>query len=363
MTRFTKGVSLAFILLSANLSADSIFNQTNLASDISGLAANLDPNLKNPWGVSFTATSPFWVSNQVTNTATLYNATGVPQALVVTTPPGPTGQVANGGTGFELTAGNPARFIFSSLSGTVSGWNPAVAATTAVTKFTATDGAAYTGLASATVNGSTFLYAADTANGKIDVLNSNFQKVSLSGSFMDPQVPSSFHPYNIQLIGNMLYVTYSIRDTPGGYVGVFDLNGNLVQHISDSHFDEPWGLVVAPPTFGTFGNALLVGNEGNGIINGFNPTTGTWLGTISGASGPLVNEGLWALEFRAGGSTFDPNALYFVAGINDEANGLFGTITPAAVPEPATLWTSALVLSLLVVQRRSATRRQNGKPS
>jgi len=323
------------------------------------MAPNVDPNLKNPWGVSFTATSPFWVSNQVTNTSTLYNAGGAPQALVVTTPPGPTGQVSNGGTGFELTTGNPARFIFSSLSGTVSGWNPSVGGgTSAVVKFTAPDSAVYTGLASGTVSGASFLYAADSRNGKIDVLNSNFQKVTPTGSFTDPMVPSSFHPYNVQNIGDKLYVTYSIRDTPGGFVGVFDLNGNFLQHITDPHFNEPWGLVTAPATFGTFGNALLVGNEGDGMINGYDPLTGTWLGTISGSSGPLVNEGLWALTFRAAvpGTTFDPNALYFAAGINDEQNGLVGKITVSGVPEPGTLWTSALLLLTLAAGRAPLKR-------
>ena len=326
-----------------NAHAATIFQQVNLTSDVLGMAANFDPNLKNPWGMSFTVNSPFWVSNQMTNTSTLYSATGVPNSLVVTTPSGPTGQVANGTTDFQVGPGQPALFIFASLSGTVSGWNPAVQATNAVVGFTATDGAVYTGLAQGSVGGINFLFAADNLNGKIDVLNGSFQKVSPSGSFTDPNVPAGFTPYNIQNVEGRLYVTYSARGGgAGGFVGVFDLNGNLLQHISDPHLNAPWGITIAPGTFGDFGNALLIGNEGDGTINGFDPSTGVFLGTISSASGPIVNDRLWAINFRAPGSGFNPNALYFNAGINNEQNGLFGTITP--VPEPATVWTGALTL-------------------
>ena len=341
----------------SDLFAASIYLQTNLASDVPGMAPNLDPNLKNPWGVSFTNTSPFWVSNQVTNTSTLYNGAGTPQALIVTTPPSPTGQVANGTTDFLLSPGNPARFIFAGLSGTISGWNPTVAATSAVTEFTAPDGAVYTGLTMATVGTSNFLYAADSRNGKIDTLNGSFVRTNPAGSFIDPALAPGFKPYNVQTIGNRVYVTYSIRDNPGGYVGIFDLTGGFIQQISDSHLDEPWGLTIAPAGFGSFGNALLVGNEGDGMINGFDPVTGAWLGTISGASGPIVNDGLWALEFRSSTSGFNANALYFVAGINDEKDGLFGTITVAAVPEPGTVWTVGLAMVSLAcitaLRRRS----------
>jgi uncharacterized protein (TIGR03118 family) len=338
-------------------SAATVYEQTNLTSDISGLAANLDPNLKNPWGMSFSPTSPFWVSNQTTNTSTLYNATGVPQSLDVTTPSGPTGQVANTTMDFQVGPGEPARFIFASLSGTVSGWNPAVEPTSAAVRFTAADGAVYTGLAQGAVGGNNHLYAADSRNGKIDVLDGSFQKVSLAGSFTDPSVPVGFVPYNVQNVGDKLYVTYAMADMAGGFVGVFDLSGNLLQHISDSHLNEPWGVTIAPATFGSFGNALLIGNNGDGMINGFDPSTGVFLGTISSASGPIVNEGLWAVDFRAPGSGFDANALYFAAGINDETNGLFGTITPAAVPEPATAWTGALTLAGLGLARWVRSRK------
>jgi len=346
MLRIAPGITSLLVLTATAVNGASLYTQTNLTSDIPGIAENTDPNLKNPWGMSFSRTSPFWLSNQVTNTSTLYNGAGVPAPevpapLVVSTPPGPTGQVFNGTTDFELIPANPARFIFASLSGTVSGWNPAASPTVAQVMYAATDQAVYTGLAEGSTGGNNYLYAADARNGKIDVLNGSFQKVTLAGSFTNPLLPPDFQPYNVQRVGDQLYVTYSIRETPGGYVGVFDLNGNFVRQISDGHLNEPWGLTLAPAGFGDLGGALLVGNEGDGMINGFDPSTGVWLGTISGASGALVNEGLWALAFRAPGSGFNPNALYFAAGIDDEQHGLFGTITPSAVPEPGTSWTGA----------------------
>jgi uncharacterized protein (TIGR03118 family) len=313
--------------------------QTNLTSDIPGKAANLDPDLKNPWGMSFSATSPFWVSDQRTNLATLYNAAGVKQGLVVSVPGGPTGQVFASGSGFNLN-GSSAQFMFATLSGAIEAWNGS-AGTTASAVFLSSDGAVYTGLALAGQR----LYAADAANGKIDVFDTSYHK--LSGlSFTDPNLPSGFTPYNIQNIGGSLYVEYEKQGGPGGIVDVFDTNGNLLRRLSsDAHLDDPWGITLAPAGFGDFGGDLLVGNFGDGLINAFNPITGAFLGTLSDSLGaPLVNDGLWALGFRTGAG-FDPNTLYFTAGINGEADGLFGAIqvagsgpiVPGPVPEPASL--------------------------
>lgn len=361
-------------LLTIPAMAAPTFQQTNLASDIPGLAAVTDPNLKNPWGMSFSATSPFWVSNQGSNNSTLYNGAGTPQALVVTVPTtgagpqGPTGQVFNGGSNFALTPGNPARFIFATLSGEIAGWNPAVSPTTAVVQFAATDRAVYTGLANATVGGSDFLYAADFGNGKIDVFNSSFQKTTLAGSFTDPNVPAGYSPYNIQNINGKLYVEYAkvdpvtrraSEDLNQGLVDVFDLNGNLTQRlVTNTNLSSPWGVTLAPSGFGAFGGALLVGNFGDGRINAFDPITGAFLGALSDALGqPIENDGLWAIKFRDAASGFDPNALFFVAGINDEADGLFGRIT--AVPEPSTYLLLSIGIGLVAIRSRWTARKSD----
>jgi len=350
--------ALALLLLPAAFGA--AYFQTNLTSDIPGLAANTDPNLRNPWGVAFSATSPFWVSDQASGLSTLYNGAGAPQALVVTIPPpstppgGPTGVIFNSTAGFGITGG-PATFVFSTLAGTIAAWRGGTSASIA---FAATDGAVYTGLATGSVGANNFLYAADSRNGKIDVLDSSFQKTTLPGSFTNPNVPSGFTPYNVQNIGGKLYVTYEQRNAPGGFVSVFDTNGNLLQSITDAHLDEPWGVALAPSGFGMFANDLLIGNFGDGTINAFDPSTGAFLGVLTGANGnPIANPGLWALEFRAPGSGFNPNTLFFTAGINNEVNGLFGTIQ--AVPEPRTF---AMIFLALVAIARFTLPRQTDLP-
>jgi uncharacterized protein (TIGR03118 family) len=341
--------SLFMLGVTAAAAADPLgYYQVNLTSNVPGLAANLDPNLRNPWGMSFGLNSPFWISNQVSNNATLYNAAGVPQSLVVATPPvgglGPTGQVFAGGQGFVMKAGaGNATFVFSTLDGTIDAWNGGTSAVIQVD----TPGATYTGLAIA----GTHLYAADNEGGKIDVFDQTFTATTLSGHFIDPSLPAGFTPYNIQTVDGKLYVTYEMEGSEAGYIGVFDLNGNFLQHISDPHLKSPWGITLAPLMFGDFGGALLVGNEDEGTINAFNPLTGLFLGTLTDTLGhPIINTGLWALMFRSPLSTFDPNALFFTAGINDEADGLFGELKPA--PEPATLLLSAFGLAALALAKK-----------
>jgi len=357
-----------------SLNAATVYFQTNLTSDIPGLAANLDPNLKNPWGMSFSATSPFWASDQGTGKATLYSASGAPQALVVTipsgTPPGPTGQVfANVAGNFLLPIGTgtspaPSTFIFDTLSGSIAGWNGAQG-TTAAAEFTATDGASFTGLAIGAVGASTFLYAADFANGRIDVFNGSFLPATVAGTFSDPTLPAGFMPYNIQNVGGNLYVEYAKVDpvthraatTPNtGVVNVFNLNGQFVQRLAtNTHLNSPWGVTQAPAGFGSLGGDILVGNFGDGTISAFNPTTLLFDGTLSGSSGdPIVNSGLWAINFRAPGSGFDPNTLFLNAGINGEADGLFAEIQIA--PEPSTFLMLALASIPLVVRKARMTK-------
>lgn len=330
------------------------YSQTNLTSDVNGLAANLDPNLKNPWGMSFGLTTPFWVSDQMTGVATLYNGAGMPQALVVSTPPSPpgaTGQVFAGGLGFTMNSGGgQALFVFATLAGTIAAWN---GGTVAATQFTASDGAVYTGLAQA----GNLLYAADTRNGKIDVFDTSFNRTTVSGTFADASVPAGLTPYNIQNVGGKLYVEYAKQGVPAGFVGVFDANGNLTQSISNSHLNAPWGVTMAPAGFGQFGGDLLVGNFGDGTINAFDPVTGAFLGTLSDVNGTaIVNSDLWSLQFRSSSqSTFDSNTLFFTAGINNQADGLFGEIQVTPTPEPTTLSLFGLGLGIVALALRKAS--------
>lgn len=335
---------LALMLLaSAPLFASSYssYTQFNLVSDIPGMATNTDPNLKDPWGVSFSATSPLWVSDRATGVSTLYTGTGSIIPLVVSVPPGapagPTGQVFSGGTAFSLN-NTPAKFIFDTLGGTVAAWNGGTSATVVAT----TPGARYEGLALA----NNTLFAANfVSGGTINAFNSTYSPISTSGGFKDASIPSSYAPFNIQLLGGNLYVEYAkLNPNPaipvapsgaGGYVDVFDTNGNLVKRlVSNGALNAPWGITMAPSSFGLFGGDLLVGNFGNGEINAYNPGTGSWLGTLTDSSGkPIADPGLWALAF--GNSSADPNALYFTAGINSGKDGLLGDFQ--ATPEPQSL--------------------------
>lgn len=321
--------------------------QTNLVSDIPGKAVTTDPNLINPWGMANSATSPYWVSDQGAGVATLYTGNGAKNALVVTIPAtavgpqGPTGVVFANLAGNFVLNNNPATFIFANLNGTISAWN---GGTTATIEH-ATAGAVYTGLALIDA-GTNRLYSANFAGARIDVFDSSFNPVTLgAGAFTDPNLPAGYAPYNIQNINGKLYVQYALVGQNGmpvtvlgdGFVDVFDANGNMLQRlISNGQLDAPWGIALAPAGFGDFANDLLVGNFGNGTINAFDPVTGAFKGTISDAQGnPIVNSGLWALNFGNGNAGSTPNTLFFNAGINGEKDGLFGSITPT--PEPGTI--------------------------
>ena len=342
------------------------FIQTNLTSDISGMAANTDPNLKNPWGMSFGPTTPFWISNQVTDTSTLYTGAGAAVALIVTVPPttgvptGPTGQVFNSTSVFIEGDGTKASFIFDTLAGTIDAWNGGNGTIAQIMQTAA--GASYTGLALDPA--SERLYAADFATGNIDTYDSTFSPTTTSGGFVDMNAIAGYSPYNISLVNGLLFVEYvqvnptTHRPQAGlglGYVDEFDANGNLVKRLATGgQLDAPWGVTMAPAGFGGFGGDILVGNFGNGEINAFNATSGAFAGTITDDDGnPIVNNGLWSLAFRTGGPGVDTNALYFTAGINREADGLFGSLT---TPEPGTLAAGLMVLAFMAwLGRRTRT--------
>jgi len=344
----TLGSAGLLLALSSAARADFFaFEQTNLVSSIPGLAAFTDPNLRNPWGISHSGTSPFWVSNQVTGTSTLYNGAGQPfptaSPLVVTIPgagpeSGPTGQVFNPTSDFVLTTGGKALFLFANLDGSISGWNGAHGTLAEVVA--STPGAVYTGLALANNGTANFLYAANDDGGKIDVFDASFNPTTLAGAFTDPTLPAGFTPYNIATLGGALYVAYENEGAGGGVIDRFDLDGNFLGRVTSNPdgglLASPWGLVLAPAGFGPFGGALLVGNEDDGHINAFDPITGAFLGTLLDvAHNPIANTGQWGLIFGNGGNGGDPNVLYFAAGIEDETQGLFGAIRAVFVPEPS----------------------------
>jgi len=358
-------MGVGLLLGAASARAQGTFTVNNLVANRAGYgAAVIDPNLINPWGMSSTAASPWWSSNNGTGTTTLYNGAGVKQALTVTIPlPGggvssPTGQLANlTAADFALPTGGKSTFIFATQDGTIAGWNGAQGAT-AVTKVDRSGvGAVYTGLASGASGGSNFLYAADFNNNRIDVFNGTFGLTSLAGSFVDPGLPADYSPFNIQNLGGQLYVTYAQQDPLDhtselhgaglGFVSIFDTNGNFVKRLaSGGPLNAPWGVALAPSNFGDFSNALLVGQFGSGNILAYNPTTSAFLGALTDAGGtPITIDGLWALSFGNGANAGAKNALYYTAGPNNETDGVFGRLSFTA-PEPGSM--SLLVVGVFV---------------
>jgi uncharacterized protein (TIGR03118 family) len=350
--------------------------QTNLVSNIPGLAILLDPNLKNPWGMSHSPTSPFWISDQGANLSTLYavSAAGVSktplEVSIPTTasgPQGPTGQVFNGSSSFLVNT-TPATFIFSNLNGTISGWNGS-AGTTAVIRAT-TPGAVYTGLATGSSASGPTLYAANGAQNRIDVFDGIFTDVTsttFAGQFVNPLVPAGLVPFNVENIDGQIYVTYAPAGPVAqrnavegqGAVAVFDTNGNFVrQVVAGSELAAPWGITLAPTNFGPFSGSLLVGNFSFlfSEINAFDALTGLFLGTIPIDPGAAPG-GLWSLGFGYAGNNGNPTTLFFTDGINGELDGLFSSIVFAA-PEPPTLALLGLgALGALALGRRRRTSR------
>ena len=331
---------------SASGQAPNEFQQTNLISDIPGVARVTDPDLVNPWGQAASASSPLWIADNNGNVATFYTGGvngSIPtkNPLVVSIPAGaPTGTVFNTSTGFDVTTAKgtaPANFIFDSESGVISAWSGKVSGAAASVEYSK-NRSVYKGLAIASAGGSTFLYAADFGTGHVDVFNDQFQKVAMPGAFHDSQIPKGFAPFNIQSLNGDLYVTYA-KQTPNkqndvagpgnGFVDVYDTSGHLLTRlISGGDLNSPWGLAIAPANWGGFGGDLLVGNFGDGAIHVYDPTTGAELGRLTNTDGnPIAIDHLWALRF--GNGTFGTsNDLVFSAGIGDEAHGLVGEITP-----------------------------------
>jgi uncharacterized protein (TIGR03118 family) len=350
--------SLLLCLFLATAPAHAQYQRTDLVSNQAGAAPVQDTHLLNGWGLVSLPTSPYWVSDNASGFSTLYTAGGAQVPLFVSIPAAPSAPAGTLGTPTGIVgnisttpadftfSGNgrsaQAVFIFAALDGTISAWNPTVdpidpVSHVSVASVTPADrsgvGAVYTGLAIA-INASkeAFLYAADdSANRRIDMFDSSFHFVK---SFSDPEIPQNFTPYGIQAINGQIWVTFTaLNKAQGGFVDIFDLAGNVVKHYAvNGPLHSPWGIAKAPANFGPLSNAILISNNtSRGRINAFNPETGEFLGAVSDAAGhPIEIDQLWAIQFGQGAAANGPvNQLFFTAGPNNYANGLFGTITMA----------------------------------
>lgn len=332
--------------------------QTNLVSDGVVPAVTTDPTLKNPWGIAFfPGLSPFWVNDNGSGLSALYLGDGtifstLPSIIVQPAANAgtgtPTGIVANTDSGsgaFPITTSGAALFIFATEDGTIQAWNQTIPDPTTATVLVdhsgkKKKGAVYKGLALAMTSASApQLYATNFRQRRIDVFDTNFTPVHLSKkAFSDNKVPDSFGPFGIQNIEGQLWVTYAKRDSakhddvPGkgrGFVDVFDGDGNLVQRFArKGTLNSPWGVALAPASFGDFANDILIGNFGDGKINAFDAASGAFIGSVKDSGGtPIVIDGLWSLTF-GGALSSSADTLYFTAGPNKEMDGIFGTLTP-----------------------------------
>jgi len=329
------------------------FTVTNLVSDQPGVAPTTDPNLVNAWGLVAGPETFWWVANNGSNTSTLYDGDGAPQPLIVKVKGAPTGAVFNGGTGFEVTDGTTtasALFLFATESGTIRGWSPTVGTTTPPSTKTekvvdrSERHAIYKGLAIGSTSDGDRLFATDFHHARVDVFDETFQRVSTPGAFQDPDIPAGFAPFGIQNINGDLFVTYAKQDADReddvagrhlGYVDMFDTSGTLLGRVATrGKLNAPWGLALAPDSFGEFSGDLLVGNFGNGKINAYDLSAmggPALVGTMKDDSGnPVVIDGLWGLGFGNDGNAGPSTTLYFTAGPDDESHGLFGMIEAPA---------------------------------
>jgi uncharacterized protein (TIGR03118 family) len=339
------------------------YEQTNLVSDIAGMAPTFDPNLKNPWGLTRSSTtparpgSPWWVGNNNSGTSTLYTGAGAIIPIngtgTVTVPPPkgspagtlstPTGVVFNGSpTDFLIAPGQSAVFIFATEDGTISGWAGGQNAVLVVDNSDngSANGAVYKGATSGEINGNKFLYVTNFRSAKVEVYDTNFKRLHFDeDAFEAEDIPRGFAPFNVQNIGGTLFVTYAKQDAPRhdpvggdglGFVELFTPAGKHIGHLEHGDwFNAPWGVVWTTRDFGEFSNAILVGNFRSGWIAAFNGFTHKFIGWVRNPDDSLVTiDGLWSLTFGNDATAGPANTLFFTAGINNEQDGLFGTLTP-----------------------------------
>jgi uncharacterized protein (TIGR03118 family) len=400
-------VAVVALTLGPSVSFAQHYNQKNLVSDLvqpnnaDGSKVILDPNLKNPWGMTRSAGSPWWIGNNNSGTSSLYDGNGNPinifpdpagsvfDNFVIVPPPGfakpgtqsaPTGVVFNGSpTDFILDKGTPAGkqaiFIFATEDGTISGWNPVTnipagshpPSINPVLEVDNSDGgsakgAVYKGATSAEVDGKKFLYVTNFRTARVEVYGSNFKPVNLGEDAFDPdgdgdrdggdrdseRVPRGFAPFNIQNIGGSLFVTYAKQDAARhdpvggdgfGFVEIFTPTGKHIGHLQHGPWmNAPWGVVWTPRDFGKFSNSILVGNFRSGWIASFNGFTHKFEGFVQNPDNSLVFlDGIWSLTFGNNGNAGSSNTLFFTAGLNGEQDGLFGTLTPVPAEEDGSI--------------------------
>ena len=369
LSLFVLAVSLAMISAAAmakpttdNDKPGGGYLQTNLVSDLPGIAQLQDTNLVNPWGISFSATGPFWISANGSGLSTLYAVTNdaggrphvVKQGLEVAIPGDgvPTGQLFDGTGSF-----NGDIFIFAGEDGTISGWRPALGG--AAELLVSRTNAVYKGITLVTIKGNKkgnnghggnpgkstltpLLMLANFGEGTVDIYDTNMTLTQIS----DPTVPAGYAPFNVQNIGGTVFVTFAKQndekhdDVAGighGLIDVIDMKkGKFHRFAAGSDaggklasINSPWGVALAPKSFGEHRDELLVGNFGSGTIMAFGPG-GNFRGLLEDTNDVAISiEGLWGLSFGNDGNAGVADALYFTAGVNGEADGLLGSIVPA----------------------------------
>lgn len=364
----------------AHAQTSNTYTQTNLVSDGSVKSQQTDTNLINPWGVALGQQTPFWINIAGAGLSEVYDSAGNKQFAVTIPAAGggtktgsPTGIAFNPSTSdFILPQGSSALFIFDALDGTISAWNATLTNAQVVVNNSAS-GAVYTGLAIENNGAASFILAANNSANKIDIFDTKFAPASLSGQFVDPTVPPGYAPFNVHIVNGKVYVAYALQTlggappTPGagaGYISVFDANGNfLARAISGGNLNAPWGIAIAPTSFGAFGGDLLVGNFGDGTINAYDPGTFALKGQLQDTNGKAIaNDHLWEIIFGQNG-TGDPNTLYFSAGVNDEKGGLFGSITASAAGATGDFQVAISSPSLTIAQGASATIQVSVAPA
>ena len=326
-------ITASLVALTLSLISASAFAQYTNTALVKNTGKTGDKSLINPWGLAYAPGGYFWLSDQGSGLSTLYDGTGAKQSLIVTIPPAsgsglgsPTGIVYNGSSQFQIEHWTSA-FLFSTLDGLICGWSHFDPNNALIGVNNSASGAVYTGIAVTSHNSGNFVYASDFANNKVDVYDGNFNFVM---SFTDTNLPKGFAPLNIQDINGQLYVAFAAQNGgKGGYIDIFNENGSFVKTlISGKPLDQPWGFAVAPSNFGSLGGTLLISNNTNtGTINGFNLSTGAFVGTVSTAAGkPIKINQIWGIEFGGGSSeNGNTNQLFYTAGPKNNANGILAS--------------------------------------